>query len=81
MINKNLLREKIYGTFHSQAEFSRTIGWNINRINKILMGKSIPNVNDCANIALTLHLSKDEYISIFMPYLSPNGDNLHTKSA
>lgn len=75
MINKNLLRSKIYGKFNSQAEFSRKIGWGVNRINKILNGKIVPNVNDCANISIILSLTKDEYIDIFMPTLSPNGDN------
>lgn len=81
MINKGLLRAKIYGEFNSQAEFSRKLGWGVNRINKILTGKSVPDVNDCANIAMTLNLSKDEYIDIFMPCLSPNGDKLQDKSA
>lgn len=74
MINKNLLRAKIYGNFKSQAEFSRSIGWHINRINKILTGKSIPTLDECAKIADVLSLTRDEYIDIFMPSLSPNGD-------
>jgi transcriptional regulator with XRE-family HTH domain len=74
MINTDLLRDKIYGKFHSQAAFSRKIGWGVNRINKILTGKSIPDVNDCADIASVLNLSREEYIGIFIPCLSPNGD-------
>ena len=81
MINKNLLRAKIYEKFSSQAEFSRKIGWGINHINKILTGRSIPDVNDCASIAIVLGLSKDEYIDIFMPCLSPNGDKVRDQSA
>lgn len=74
MLNKNLLRAKIYGKFNSQAEFSREIGWGVNRINKILNGKCIPDVNECAVIATALEMSREEYIDIFMPCLSPNGD-------
>mgnify|MGYP000908159761 CR=1 FL=1 len=81
MINTSLLREKIYGKFHSQAAFSREIGWGANRINKILNGKSVPDVNDCAIIASTLSLTKDDYINIFIPCLSPNGDSMSDKSA
>lgn len=81
MINKSLLRAKIYGKFNSQAEFSRKIGWGINRINKILSGKSVPDVNDCADIASMLGLTRDEYIDIFIPCLSPNGDNTGQRSA
>lgn len=74
MIDRNLLRAKIYGKFGSQAAFSREIGWGANRINKILSGKSVPDVNECADIASALSLSREEYVDIFMPFLSPNGD-------
>lgn len=74
------LREKVYGKYRNQANFSKTIGWNPNRINKILNQKKIPDVDECATISRALSLSEAEFIKIFMPYLSPNGDN-HSNTA
>ena len=73
-INTSLLRSKIFEKYKSQADFSRKICWSANKVSKILNGKYIPNVNDCAAIAKVLSLAADEYISIFMPGLSPYGD-------
>lgn len=73
-INANLLRSKIFEKYRSQADFSREIGWDANRVSKILNGKYIPNVNDCAEIAKILSLTADGYVAIFMPTLSPYGD-------
>jgi transcriptional regulator with XRE-family HTH domain len=73
-INVNLLRSKIFEKYRSQADFSREIGWDANKVSKILNSKYIPNVNDCAAITKALSLTPDDYISIFMPNLSPYGD-------
>jgi len=72
-INSNSLRAKIYGKYASQAEFSRQIDWDINKINKIIKGKRTPDVDECAKISNILGLSRDEYFDIFLPSLSPNG--------
>lgn len=74
VINEKLLRAKIYGIFGSQKAFSDSVGWDINRINKILKGKKIPDILECAEISNALALTRKEYFDIFLPYLSPNGD-------
>jgi transcriptional regulator with XRE-family HTH domain len=73
-INARHLRSKVYEAYESQADFSRKIGWNSNKINLILKGKRVPDVDECAKISGTLSLTGEEYIDIFMPSLSPNGD-------
>lgn len=73
-INTQLLRGAIYSKFKSQNEFTKTIGWSQNKIGRILKGEMIPNIEDCNAIVNVLSLSIEEYIDIFLPSLSPNGD-------
>jgi hypothetical protein len=73
MINTSLLRSKIYGTYHSQAEFGRAIGWSSNKICNTLKGKHTLDVNECAELNTSLKLTMQEYMQIFLPLLSPNG--------
>ena len=74
MINTSVLRAKIYGKFGTQTQFNSFINWDNNKISRILRNKSIPDINDCAQIAKVLSLTKEEYIEIFLPDLSPVGD-------
>lgn len=75
-INTQLLRGAIYSKFKSQNEFTKSIGWSQNKIGRILKGEMIPNIEDCNAIMKVLALSMEEYISIFLPSISPNGDKM-----
>lgn len=74
IINARKLRGKIHEEYRSLSEFTRKLGWAQNKIGNILAGKRIPNVNECAEMAEALNLSACEYVEIFLPKLSPNGD-------
>jgi len=74
MINTDLLRSKIYGTYHSQAEFGRAIGWSTNKICKTLKGKHTLDVDECAELNSALKLTAQECMNIFLLRPSPYGD-------
>jgi DNA-binding XRE family transcriptional regulator len=73
-INTQLLRGAIYSKFKSQNQFTKAIGWSQNKIGRILKGEMIPNIEDCNAIMKVLSLSVEEYINIFLPSISPIGD-------
>ncbi|MCT4544535.1 MAG: hypothetical protein N4A63_13405 [Vallitalea sp.] len=76
MINFNLLRGHIYSLYSSQNALTQELGWPKNKIGRILNGSAVPNVNDCEMLTEKLKLTAEEYISIFIPSLSPNGDKI-----
>lgn len=77
-INTKLLRGVIYSKYNSQREFTQAVGWSQNKIGRILKGRMIPNIEDCAIICNALSLSREESLNIFLPSISPNGENIQT---
>lgn len=75
-INSSLLKGLIYSRYGSQAAISDSLGWGKNKIGKILKGKLKPSIDDCYNLYMALNLSKEEYISVFTPFLTPNGEKI-----
>lgn len=73
-MNTNKLKGEIIGKFGTQEAFGEAMGWHRNKVSAILNHKYIPDVNEAARMADTLDLSKEVYIEIFLPHLSPNGD-------
>ena len=80
MVNRDELRAKIYGRFGNQRKFADALNWDQNKISRILNGKTKPDIEDCAKIAVKLALSEQEYFQIFLLGLTPNGDNLMNRS-
>jgi DNA-binding helix-turn-helix protein len=74
VINSKKLRGRIHEEFRSLSEFTRTVGWSQNKIGNILSGRRVPDINECAQMAEALNLDTTEYVEIFLPQLSPNGD-------
>lgn len=74
IINSKKLRGKIHEEYRSLAEFTRVIGWPQNKIGNILSERYIPDLNECAEMVRVLNMDANEYIEIFLPILSPNGD-------
>lgn len=74
-IDLNLLKGLIYSRYGSQTAISNSLGWGKNKIGKILKGKVKPSIDDCYHLYIALNLSKEEYISIFLPFLTPNGED------
>lgn len=52
MANKKMeLNSLIHGQFSSQAAFARHIGWNKQKVNKIVSGTMTPSIKDVQTIA------------------------------
>ncbi|WP_313563816.1 hypothetical protein [Ruminiclostridium cellobioparum] len=79
MINSSLLKGRIYSTYGSQAAFTEELNWPKNKVGRILKGIMIPSIADCNCMSTKLGLNKEDYIEIFMPNLSPNGDGRRAK--
>lgn len=80
-INENLLRGVVYAKYKTQAAFAKSIGWNQNKVSALLNGNYIPDVNEAALIFDNTKMSLEQYISIFLPMPSPNGDKTRTNTA
>ncbi len=66
------LRGLIYGTFDSEAEMAKEIGWPRQRLSKITNGVKEPDVNELNAIAKPLGKSVGDIAQIFLRYKSPN---------
>ena len=67
-------RSAIFRKYRSISAFTTAIGWPKNKANNIINGKYIPDVDECAQFATFLDIDAFEYMQIFAPYSSPNGD-------
>lgn len=76
MIDTKALRGALYKVYKSQVEFSDDAGWPKNKIGRILNGISIPSIDDSHILLRKLNLSDFEYKQIFLPSVSPNGDEV-----
>ena len=80
-INADLLRGVVYGKYKTQAAFAKAIGWNQNKVSALLNGNYVPEVDEAALIFDNTKMSLEQYISIFLPTLSPNGDKTCARTA
>lgn len=71
------LRSMVYAKFESQAEFARRLKWHVNKVNNMLNGKYVPDVDEAAEISRILNMSDNENLDIFLHKISPIGDK-HT---
>lgn len=68
------LRRRIYGAFETQKAFATALGWHPNKLNKLLTGKYLPDVDEADAISKLLRLTNEEHCSIFSRIESPIGD-------
>lgn len=68
------LRSMVYAKYESQAEFARQLKWHVNKVNNMLNGKYVPDVDEAAEISRLLGMSDNENLDIFLHKISPSGD-------
>ena len=64
----------IHSVFNSEAECARTIGWDRQRLNRIVNGRKEPSISETAAISAATGREQNEIAGIFLTYWSPNGD-------
>lgn len=69
-----MLKSAIFRKYRTIAEFLQDIGWSRSKMGRLLGGKYLPDVVEAATISRLLELQTDEYIKIFLPLPSPNGN-------
>lgn len=73
-INTQELRGVIYAKYGTAAAMTERLNWDKNKIGKILKGRYIPDIDECAEMAEALDLEQAQFCHIFLPDISPNGD-------
>lgn len=71
----NRLRGEIVAKYRTQHAFADALGWHKNKVSKLVLGTYKPDTDEVAEIAHALDLSVTGFCAIFLPELSPNGDN------
>jgi transcriptional regulator with XRE-family HTH domain len=56
----------IHAKYDSEADFSRKLGWNRQRLNRITTGRKAPTLEETAQIASALNESFDVIAKIFL---------------
>ena len=62
----------VLNKFGTEAACSRALGWPRQRLNKITMGKMLPDVNDVNALADVLEMTVGEICAFFITEKSPN---------
>ena len=58
----------------SVSLFSSKISWNRDKTSRLINGKYIPTTVEANMIRVSLCLTTKEYLAIFLPNASPDGD-------
>ena len=69
---KRTLNGMIHGVFNSEAECAKKLGWDRQRLNRIVNGQKEPSLSEAAAISAALGRSHVEVADIFLAYWSPN---------
>lgn len=69
------LRKLVYGHFETQTAFARHLSWPINKVNAMLNGRYLPSLDEVEKISIALDLDSKNMMCIFLPNISPNGDD------
>lgn len=67
------LRIEILKKFPSESAFARKIGWDKQKLNKIVNSRQKPTVEDINEMAAGLEMPASEVYLIFLRHKSPNG--------
>jgi len=60
----------------SVGQFSSKINWNKDKTSRLINGKYIPTIIEADTIRISLGLTAKECLTIFLPNVSPNGDEI-----
>ena len=71
MAIKLQLRSKIFGIYKSESDCARQMGWNKQRLNKIVNGIKEPTVKELQELATAFNCSVSEVADIFLAEKSP----------
>jgi hypothetical protein len=70
---KRTLSGIIHSVFDSEAACARAIGWERQRLNRIVNGMKEPSVSEVAALSRATGRSQMDTADIFLKYWSPNG--------
>lgn len=73
-MNVARLRGEIVAQYKTQRAFAACIGWNPNKLSKMMQGKYRPDTDEVASIVSALDLSERQFCDIFLPRKSQSGD-------
>lgn len=66
MVNESALRGRIFSRFRSMSEFGSRIGWNHQKVFRILSGKQSPTSDEIALMSDALGINDaDTLVSVF----------------
>lgn len=65
-MNTSMLKGEIVAKYGSQREFSKVIGWDKNKMSRLMTHKYIPDVAEASMIGNALELSADRMAQIFL---------------
>lgn len=61
----NKLRGLIYSHHKSLTEFSKAIGWDVNKVKRIASGQQRLTNEDLKKIAVHFNMSQQEFLNLF----------------
>ena len=70
---KRTISSIIHSVFSSEAACAKAIGWERQRLNRIVNGAKEPSVSEVAAISRAIGKPQTETADIFLRYWSPNG--------
>ena len=73
-MNLGKLKGEIIANYGSQKAFAQHIGWPQNKVCRLVAGKYKPDTDDVDIIVKALNLDKEGFLAVFLPAISPNGD-------
>lgn len=69
---KRKLSGMIHSVFNSEAECAKQLGWDRQRLNRIVNGQKEPSLSEAAAISAAIGKPQGEVADIFLAYWSPN---------
>lgn len=70
---KRTLSGMIHSVFNSEADCAKKLGWDRQRLNRIVNGQKEPSLSEAAAISAAIGRPQVEVADIFLAYWSPNG--------
>lgn len=71
---KRNLSSIIHSVFNTEAECAKHIGWDRQRLNRIVNGQKEPSISETYAISVATGKPQTEIADIFLRFWSPNGD-------
>lgn len=65
-MNTSLLKGEIVAKYGSQKNFCAEIGWDKNKLSRLMTKKYVPDVQEATKIGYALDLPADKMVQIFL---------------